>query len=93
MGKGSCLGFQLPKGGYITEANRIHLVLSDIQNRTLHPYLAAINGILISVMLGRGRRFIHVREKHLRTKKTLQFDSHESNICVPTVEGPGMLHY
>jgi hypothetical protein len=41
----------------ITEANRIHLVLFGMQNRTCGPYLAANNRILISAMHGlrRGR--------------------------------------
>jgi hypothetical protein len=34
----------------ITETNRIHMVLFGMKNRTLGPYLAAINGFLISVM-------------------------------------------
>jgi hypothetical protein len=35
---------------HITETNRIHLVLVDMQNRTLQPYLAAVNRILILEM-------------------------------------------
>jgi NUDIX domain len=36
----------------ITETTRIHLVLFGMQDRTLHPYLAAINSIIISLMRG-----------------------------------------
>jgi hypothetical protein len=36
---------------FITETNRIELVLSGMQNRTLHPYLAAIYRIFISLVL------------------------------------------
>jgi hypothetical protein len=32
--------------------NRMHLVLSDMQTRTLGPYVAATNWILTSVMCG-----------------------------------------
>jgi hypothetical protein len=35
---------------HITETNRIHLVLFDMQNTTFGPYLAATHRILISVM-------------------------------------------
>jgi hypothetical protein len=34
-----------------TESNRVHLVLFGMQNRTLGPYLAAFDRILIAVML------------------------------------------
>jgi hypothetical protein len=39
-----------------TETNRIHLVLFGLQNRTLCPYLAAIDRILTSLMPGAGDR-------------------------------------
>jgi hypothetical protein len=38
----------------ITETTRIHLVLFGMQNRTFGPYLAAIERILVSAMLGLG---------------------------------------
>jgi hypothetical protein len=34
----------------IPEINKMHLILIGMQNRTLRPYLAAIDRILISVM-------------------------------------------
>jgi hypothetical protein len=37
-------------GKYITETNRMHSVLFGMQNRTLRPYLTAMDRILISVM-------------------------------------------
>jgi hypothetical protein len=37
---------------YITEMNRICLVLFDMNNRKFGPYLAATDKILISVMIG-----------------------------------------
>jgi hypothetical protein len=40
-----------PRAVFITETNRIHLVLFGAQNRTLDPYLAAIHGILIPVLI------------------------------------------
>jgi hypothetical protein len=39
-------------GLVIIETSRMHLVLFGMQNRTLGPYLAAIDRILISVMQG-----------------------------------------
>jgi hypothetical protein len=41
---------------HITETSRIHLVLFGRQNRTFGPYVAAIQRILISVMMV-GKRF------------------------------------
>jgi hypothetical protein len=56
----------MPSGGarllYITETNGIHLVQFGMQNRTPVPYLAAINRILISVMVvtgAQGKGWIH----------------------------------
>jgi hypothetical protein len=39
----------------ITEMNRIGLVLFDMTNRILGPYLTAIDSIIISVMCGAAR--------------------------------------
>jgi hypothetical protein len=38
---------------FITETNRIHLVLFGVQNRTFGPYVTAINRVLISLWIGR----------------------------------------
>jgi hypothetical protein len=43
----------------ITETNRTHLVLFGMQNRTLGPYLAAIDMIVISVMESAGQHSTH----------------------------------
>jgi hypothetical protein len=42
--------FNSGSGTLITEINRIHLVLSDMQNRTFGPYSAAMDWILISLV-------------------------------------------
>jgi hypothetical protein len=42
----------VPALPYITETNRIKLVLSGLQNRTFGPYFAVIDRILISLMIG-----------------------------------------
>jgi hypothetical protein len=40
-----------PVASFVTETNRIHLILFDTQNRTLDPSLATFNRILIPVMV------------------------------------------
>jgi hypothetical protein len=44
---------------YITETNTMHLVVFGVQNRTLRPYLAAINKILILLMMPGAAREPH----------------------------------
>jgi hypothetical protein len=46
----------------IPETNRIRLILFSMQNRTLGPYLAAINRIFISLVPGRCSEFCPIHK-------------------------------
>jgi hypothetical protein len=59
----------------ITATNRMHLVLIGMQNRAFVPYLAAINRIRISVMVGMQQRLGVPRVGQLASREHMRIDN------------------